>query len=119
MAHGADDPVLVSVVDGLLTITINRPEKRNAINREVAEGISAALDLLDGDETLRVGILTGAGGAFSAGLDLAAFGRGEQATSPSRGFAGIVEKPPAKPLIGAAEGWALGGGLEVLLCCDL
>lgn len=111
--------VLVQERDGILTITINRPEKRNAVDREVAEGISSALDLLDQEQRLRVGVLTGAGGNFCAGLDLGAFARGESARSVTRGFAGIVERPPLKPLIGAAEGWAVGGGLEILLCCDL
>lgn len=119
MSHPSGDAVLTGILDGVVTITINRPEKRNAINREVAEGVSAALDLLDRDDTLRAGVLTGAGDTFSAGLDLEAFRRGEQARTEARGFAGIVERPPGKPLVGAAEGWALGGGFEVLLCCDL
>ncbi|RNL62431.1 enoyl-CoA hydratase [Nocardioides marmoriginsengisoli] len=119
MTQETGDAVRVDARDGVLTITINRPEKRNAVNREVAESISAALDRLDADSSLRVGVLTGAGETFCAGLDLGAFARGEVARSATRGFAGIVEKPPTKPLIGAAEGWALGGGLEILLCCDL
>ncbi len=119
MTHEPGGAVLVRERDGVLTITINRPRKRNAVNREVAEGISAALDRLDSEQALRVGVLTGAGGTFSSGLDLGAFARGESARSATRGFAGIVECPPLKPLIGAAEGWAVGGGLEILLCCDL
>ncbi|MFI0406034.1 crotonase/enoyl-CoA hydratase family protein [Actinomadura sp. 3N508] len=111
--------VLVDAHEGILTITLNRPEKRNAVNRPVAEAVSAALDRLEDDDALRVGVITGAGGTFCAGLDLDAFARGETARSATRGFAGIVERPPSKPLIAAVEGWALGGGFEILLSCDL
>ncbi len=100
-------------------ITINRPHQRNAINQAVASQLAAALDELDADPQLAVGILTGAGGTFSAGFDLKAFARGERATVPGRGFAGLVEAPPVKPLIAAVEGWALGGGFEMALTCDL
>lgn len=103
----------------LLVVTIDRPEARNAINRAVAEGLAAAVDLLDGDEDLRVGVLTGAGGYFSAGMDLKAFAAGERPFIAGRGFGGIVQKPPTKPAIAAVEGFALAGGLEVALCCDL
>ncbi|TYB42423.1 crotonase/enoyl-CoA hydratase family protein [Actinomadura chibensis] len=119
MEKEAGGVVLLDACDGVLTITLNRPAKRNAVDRAVAEAVSAALDRLEDDDALRVGVLTGAGGTFCAGLDLDAFARGEAARSASRGFAGIVERPPAKPLIGAVEGWALGGGFEILLCCDL
>jgi enoyl-CoA hydratase len=103
----------------VLVIAIQRPEVRNAVNREVAEGIAAALDLLDGEEALRAGVLTGAGGTFSAGMDLKAFVAGEEPDGGDRGFAGIVERPPATPLIAAVEGWALAGGFEIALACDL
>jgi enoyl-CoA hydratase len=103
----------------VLLVTLDRPEARNAVNLAVAEGIAAALDRLDGDEALRVGVLTGAGGTFCAGMDLKAFVRGERPYVEGRGFAGIVQAPPRKPLIAAVEGWAVAGGFEIALACDL
>jgi enoyl-CoA hydratase len=103
----------------LLVITISRPEARNAVNAAVASGIAGALDELDGDEALRAGVLTGAGGTFCAGMDLKAFVAGERPFVGDRGFAGIVRRPPVKPLVAAVEGWALAGGFEVALACDL
>jgi enoyl-CoA hydratase len=113
------DEVLVERRDGVQIITINRPEARNALDRVVAEGIAAAVDELDGDDELRVGVLTGAGGTFSAGMDLKGFLRGETPAIEGRGLCGITQTPPRKPLIGAVEGWALAAGLELLLACDL
>jgi enoyl-CoA hydratase len=113
------DEVLVERREGVLVITINRPEARNAINGAVAAGIAAALDELDADDELRVGVLTGAGGTFSAGMDLKAFLAGEKPHVPGRGFAGLVERPPSTPLIAAVEGPALAGGFEIALACDL
>jgi len=105
--------------DEVLVVTIDRPHVRNAVNGAVAEGIAAALDELDGDDDLRVGVITGSGGFFSAGMDLKAFREGEQPHVDGRGFAGIVERPADKPLIAAIEGFAVAGGLEVALACDL
>ena len=113
------DDVLVEQRDGVQIITINRPEAKNALNRAVAEGVAAAVDALDASDQLRVGVLTGAGGTFSAGMDLKAFLRGERPGIEGRGLCGITQTPPVKPLIGAAEGWALAGGFELLLACDL
>jgi enoyl-CoA hydratase len=113
------DPVLTEAGDGVLEITLNRPEARNAINAAVAHGLAAALDRLDGDGDLRVGILTGAGTAFSSGMDLKAFVAGERPYAEGRGFAGIAQRASEKPLIAAVEGYAVAGGFEVALACDL
>jgi enoyl-CoA hydratase len=113
------DEVLVECADRIAVITINRPQARNAINRAVAAGMAEALDELDRRDDLTVGIITGAGGTFSAGMDLKAFLTGESSIIEGRGFAGITEAPPAKPLIAAVEGWALAGGCEIALACDL
>jgi enoyl-CoA hydratase len=107
------------VDDGIAVITINRPEARNAVNAEVARGIAAAVEELDGAGDVRVLILTGAGGTFSAGMDLKGFLAGESPVVEGRGFAGITERPPAKPVIAAVEGYALAGGFEVALSCDM
>ncbi|MGY1691527.1 crotonase/enoyl-CoA hydratase family protein [Geodermatophilus sp. SYSU D01105] len=113
------DEVLVERRDAVQVITINRPEARNALTRAVAEAVAAAVDELDASDELRVGVLTGAGGTFSAGMDLKAFLRGETPAIEGRGLCGITRTPPRKPLIGAVEGWALAGGFELLLACDL
>jgi enoyl-CoA hydratase len=113
------DEVLVERREGVAIITINRPGAKNALDLAVAEGVAAAVDELDASDDLRVGVLTGAGGTFSAGMDLKAFLRGETPLIDGRGLCGITLTPPRKPLIGAVEGWALAGGFELLLACDL
>jgi enoyl-CoA hydratase/carnithine racemase len=100
-------------------ITLNRPDVRNAVNGALAQGIADALDELDGDDELQVGVLTGAGKGFCAGMDLKAFVAGESPHVDGRGFAGITQRSADKPLIAAIEGFAVAGGLEVALSCDL
>ena len=115
----ASEEVLVRRDNGILIVTISRPRQRNAVNGAVSAGLARALDLLDRESELRAGVLHGAGPAFCAGMDLKAFAAGEQIRDPARGFGGIVERPPAKPLIAAVEGRALGGGFEIVLACDM
>lgn len=113
------DEVLTERRDGVLVVTLNRPEARNAVNLALANGVAVALEELDGEAELQVGVLTGAGGSFCAGMDLKAFVQGERPWVEGRGFAGIVQGPPRKPLVAAVEGYALAGGFEVALACDL
>lgn len=119
MSESESPAVLVERVEDALVITLNRPEVRNAVNRALAEGVGAALDRLDSDDELRAGVLTGAGGFFCAGMDLGAFVKGESPYVEGRGFAGITQRASRKPLIAAIEGFAVAGGLEIALSCDL
>jgi enoyl-CoA hydratase len=113
------EAVLTGVQDGIAVITINRPEARNAVNGAVARGIAAAVDEFDGRDDVRVLVLTGAGGTFCAGMDLKGFLSGDTPAAGGRGFGGLVQRPPAKPVIAAVEGYALAGGFELVLSCDL
>ena len=112
-------PVLTEVTDGVGVLTLNRPEAKNAVDLATTEALAAALDDFDARDDVAVLVLTGAGGTFCAGMDLKAFARGERPRIEGRGFAGLTEAPPAKPLIAAVEGWALAGGCELALAADL
>lgn len=111
--------VLTEFADGVAVITLNRPEAKNAVDLEVAKALAAAIDEFEARPDLTIAILTGAGGTFCAGMDLKAFSRGERPSLPGRGFGGLTEAPPRKPLIAAVEGWALAGGCELALSADL
>lgn len=103
----------------VLVMIMDRPESRNAMSLAMAHEIAAALAVLDERADLSVGVITGAGGTFCAGMDLKGFARGERPIVEGRGFAGLVKQPPTKPLVAAVEGYALAGGFEIVLSCDL
>lgn len=119
MSEESNAPVLTEVRGPVLIITLNRPEAKNAANLALAQGVAAAIDRLDADDALTVGIITGAGGTFCSGMDLKGFLKGERPSIPGRGFAGLTEAPPKKPLIAAVDGFALAGGMEIALSCDM
>lgn len=118
-ARNGGDAVLVEVHGRVMTITMNRPRVRNAINRAMSVGVAQAIDEYESRPELRVAILTGAGGNFSSGADLKAYLAGEDLRVGSRGMLGLLRQRPRKPLIAAVEGYAVGGGFEAVLVCDL
>ena len=115
-ARAEGEPVQVEVLDRVLVVTIDRPARRNAIDRATADGLDGAFNLLEDDAGLRCGVITGTGGFFCAGSDVTA--NADYVTTRG-GEYGIVRRERRKPLIAAVEGFALGGGMEIALACDL
>ncbi|MET8290463.1 crotonase/enoyl-CoA hydratase family protein [Streptomyces sp. NPDC051639] len=116
----ADTPTVhTEELDAVLVITMDRPRVRNAVDGATARALADAFDRLDARDDLLVGVLTGAGGTFSAGMDLKAYAAGDTPIIPGRGFAGLTRTRLHTPLIAAVEGWALGGGTEMALACDM
>lgn len=105
--------------NGVAVVTMNRPRVRNAANLAMAQALAAIVDHVDADPTIRVVVLTGAGGTFCSGMDLKAFAAGERAAVSGRGFAGFTARPPQVPVVAAVEGAAVAGGFELVLACDL
>jgi enoyl-CoA hydratase len=110
-----NDEVLTERRGRVLVITLNRPQARNAIDESMARGLVRAIEELEGDPQLGVGLLTGAGGSFCAGMDLKAFARGERLEA----FTTFIRYGTTKPLLAAVEGHAVAGGLEIALTCDV
>src|SRR5690625_3330447 len=117
--RAADREVLTEVQGAVLVITLNRPETKNAATAAMAEQMAEIIDDFEANDELFVAVITGAGQTFCSGMDLKAFVRGERPSIPGRGFLALTQRPPTKPVIAAVEGYALAGGFETMLACDL
>ncbi|GAA4478529.1 crotonase/enoyl-CoA hydratase family protein [Enteractinococcus fodinae] len=117
--RAADREVLTEVQGSVLVITLNRPEAKNAATAAMAEQMAEIIDDFEANDELFVAVITGAGQTFCSGMDLKAFVRGERPSIPGRGFLALTQRPPTKPVIAAVEGYALAGGFETMLACDL
>jgi enoyl-CoA hydratase len=117
-----EEAVLTRVSGNVLEVILNRPDARNSLNLALVGGVAAALARLDSDPDLVAGVLYGSGDFFSAGMDLKAFLAGEKVWDGDEqrvGLKQIVTAPPRRPLIAAVEGFAVAGGLELALSCDV
>lgn len=113
------DELRIDCAGGVFILTMNRPQAHNALTSALSRAMAAALAEFERDDSALVGVLTGAGGSFCSGMDLKAFLDGESPMIGDRGLAGMTTTPPGKPMIAAVEGYALAGGFELALACDM